>query len=112
MTTYTAANIASTIFLSIVFIACFVHLWANFDRHSPTVERWGWTLIGAGAIGAAVYPWTPGFEAFPIDLVMHAGMALIALGLVRGRVRGWLVNVAGWHKIDRRARQDAGTAFK
>lgn len=109
-----AANVASTIFLSIVVIACVLHLWANFDKHSPEVERWGFTLIAAGAFGSAVYPWTPAIEQFPIDLVMHMGMALIALGLVRGRIRGWLIHVVGWQKFDRRAPQNdyETTVFK
>lgn len=98
-----ATNVASSIFLAIVFIACFMHLWANFDRHSPTVERWGWTLIGAGALGSAIYPWSKTIENFPIESIMHCGMALIAIGLIRGRVRGWIVNAVGWRRFERRS---------
>ena len=98
-------NILSTLCLAVVALACVMHLAENFDKHSPHIERIGFTLIGAGAMGQAVYIWWPKIESFPFELVMQIGMALIAVALVRGRLRCWFAQMpcAGW--ADRRRRE-------
>lgn len=104
-----ADDLASTIALAIVCIACVMHLASNVTAASPECERWGFTLTGAGAFGVAVYMWWPTIEGFPFPLLMHIGMALIALSIIRGRVREWLIS-HGAKALDRRRQVDLGEA--
>lgn len=99
-------NILSTMCLAIVAMACVMHLAENFDKHSPHTERAGFVLIGAGALGEAVYIWWPKIESFPFGLVMQIGMALIAVALVRGRLRCWLAQMPSMQWADRRMRRE------
>lgn len=96
------ANLAHTIALAIVVIACVVHLTTNVDKTSTHCERWGFVLTGAGAFGDAVYRWTSIIEPWDFELTLHVGMALIALSLVHGDLRGWLSRVRGFRWMDRR----------
>ncbi len=99
-----AENLISTICLIVVFIACVIHLTTNINWHSNECERWGFVLTGAGAIGRAVYFWSTRFEEFPFPALMHLGMALIALSLIYGRVRGWVAQLPGMRWTERRQR--------
>lgn len=92
----------SSVALAIVISGCVLHLSANVDRHSPGCERWGFILTGAGAFGKVVYLWWPKIESFPFPTLMHVGMALIALALLRGHLRGWLSRLNGFHWAERR----------
>lgn len=96
-------NIVNTIALATVFIACALHAAGNITHASAECERWGFVLTGAGAFGTVATIWWPRWEwqQFGWDSVMHVGMALIALWLVSGKVRGWLV-ACGLVWVDRR----------
>lgn len=83
-------DIASSIALGLVCIGCVLHLIDHVDWHSLSCERWGYILTAAGAFGEVVYIWWPKIESFPFGLLMHVGMALIALSLFRGRAVGLL----------------------
>lgn len=98
----TAGGIAHTVSLSIVWIACVVHLTTNVDHRSTHCERWGFVLTGAGAFGDAAYLWTSHIEPWDFGLTMHIGMAFIALNLISGRVRAVLARVPGLRWTDRR----------
>ena len=97
-----ATHAASTVTLLIVCAACIAHLNDHMDRSTPLCQRWGFVLTAAGAFGRAVYPWWPTIEYFPFDLVMQTGMALIALSLLRGHLRGWLAHLPGLAILERR----------
>ena len=95
-------NIGSTICLVIVFFGCFLHLVSHVDQHSPACERLGFVLTCAGAFGEIVYRWWPKIESFPFELLLHTGMALIALALMRGQLRGWVARIPGMKWTERR----------
>ena len=99
-------TVLDTAALAAVVAACVVHYAANLDRHSSHCERWGFVLTGAGAFGEAVYHWTTMIEPFDFGLMMHAGMALIAAALVRGRVRALIAKWPGMKWAERRARHE------
>lgn len=101
-------NWAQTLALAFVALACFLHLNDNVDRHSAEVEAWGFILTGAGAFALSIHfglrifwPATK-TDLSQFGLVMHVGMALIALWLVAGRIRAWLASVPGLEWTDRR----------
>lgn len=94
--------VANTLCLAVVVVSCFLHLAGNVDKNSPHCERFGFIFTGAGAVGLAIYPWSPTIENFPFDTLMHAGMALIAASLVQGKVRAFLASIPGLHWTDRR----------
>lgn len=96
-----ATQIASTIALAIVIVGCVLHLNAHVDPATAHCVRWGFILTPAGAFGIVVYMWWPTIEGFPFDLVMHIGMALIAVSIVRGRIREMLIS-HGMRALDRR----------
>lgn len=97
-------NWVNTIALACVVLSCFLHLNANVDRHSSEVEAWGFILTGAGAFGTACSIWWPRLEVLFVgyDTLMHAGMALIALWLVAGKLREWMATIPGLEFTDRR----------
>lgn len=85
-------DILSSVALLLVCIACALHLNANVGPESAHCERLGFVLTMAGAFGQAVYPWWPKIEAFHFDAVLHIGMSLIALSLMRGHLRAFLIS--------------------
>lgn len=81
----TLQSIAQSIALTIVCIGCVLHLIDRVDWRSLLCERLGFVFAGAGAFGEVIYLWWPKVELFPFSLLMHVGMALIALSLFRVR---------------------------
>ena len=59
-------------------------------------------LTGAGSFGDAVYHWTKRVEPYNFELLMHVGMAFIALSLIQGKVRALLARTPGLAWTDRR----------
>jgi len=92
----------NTLCLLIICAGCIAHLAENFNKHSPELQRYGFVFTGAGAFGDVVYFWWPRIESFPFELLMHTGMALIAISLLRGRVQGWLAQLPGFRWAERR----------
>lgn len=104
MTVADFENIANTVTLVAVLIACGMHLASNVGPGSSECERYGFALTGGGAFGMAITIWWPRFEYFPIgyDTCMHFGMALIAGWIVQGHIRAFVASVPGFGWTDRR----------
>lgn len=81
-----AEQAASTLCLLIVAVACVAYLNDHVDRSTPACERLGYVFTAAGALGNAIYPWWPTIEYFPFGLILHVGLALIALSMLRDRL--------------------------
>ena len=95
-------RVANSIVLLIVCVGSVSHLAENFNKHSPEAPRYGFILTGAGAFGEVVYLWWPKLESFPFDLLMHVGMALVAISLLRGRLLDWLSHLPSFGWTERR----------
>lgn len=96
--------LVDTIALAVVFVACVIHYTEQLGRHSPTCEVIGFVFTGAGAFGDAVYHWTTKVEHFNFELLMHVGLAFIAVSLIQGHVRALLARTPGLGWTDRRSR--------
>lgn len=90
--------------LLVVVVACIVQYAEHLNRHSPACAIIGYLACGAGAFGAALYIWWPVIDSVPYASIMHAGMALIAVSLIREKSRAWLAlarskAAAGWSRV-------------
>lgn len=81
----------STITLTVVWIACLMHI-RQMGWHTSHCERFGFVFTAAGSFFLAYYPWWPKIESFPAAQLQHTGMALIALSLIRGQIRAFFID--------------------
>jgi hypothetical protein len=99
-------DIANTIALGLVAIAMMIYINENVDKHTAGCERWGFILTAAGAAGHAAGYWWPWGGAEEVETILHIGLALTAIAMVRGDLRLMLDRAkTSWDGIDRRARQ-------
>lgn len=72
-------------FLSIVFIACVIHI--NENVQTAWCLRLGYAMIIGGCAGSGLEWFWPDKTNYWADLIMHAGMAFVAVGLTRDKMR-------------------------
>lgn len=97
-------RMVDTVCMAVVVVACIIHYTENLGRHSPSCEVVGFILTGAGCLGEAIYHWTTRVEPFNFGLLLHIGIAFIAVSLIQGRVRALLARTPGLGWTDRRNR--------
>lgn len=103
MNAQTAFDILSTASLIVLAAMCLVHINEHVTRASSHCERLGFALVIGGACGQALSYWWPKIELFPVDALLHLGLALVALAMVRGDVHNLVARLKGWDGVDRRA---------
>ncbi|MFN8696304.1 MAG: hypothetical protein ACK50D_13265 [Burkholderiales bacterium] len=97
-------SIVNTICLLVLCACCTLYI-NNMSVTTPGCERWGFVLTAAGAFGHALGYWWPWGGANEVETILHIGIALIAVALMRGELRALLMRAAAWDGItDRRRR--------
>lgn len=96
-------NVANTAFLSIVILACVCH-YNGMTAATPECERWGFLLVGTGSLASALSIWWPIWNDFYPDTMQNLGMALLALGMMRGKLHALIARIRGWDGQERRSR--------
>lgn len=71
---------------------------ANVTRATAATERYGMILSLAGSIGIAIGYWTPLSGLYYFQTVLHIGLSLIAVSVLRGE--GSLFLAQAQRKID------------
>lgn len=100
------ASIVQTCCLAIVAAAALLHL--NATRDTAWCERLGFALTAGGAFGVMAETWWLQAE-YVASFILHTGLALVALSLVRGDLRALFGGA--WNGSDRRRRRLSATEF-
>lgn len=98
------ATIINTLALVIVGMAMLIYINEHIDKHTAGCERWGFVLTAAGAFGHAAGYWWPWGGADEVEIILHVGLGLTAIAMVRGDLRIILERAQdGWNGVERRA---------
>ncbi len=93
-------NIINSAALIIVFLGMVLYINQHMGPHTAGCERWGFILTAAGAFGHACAYWWPWDGARGVELILHIGLALVVVALVRGDLRE--IFARAWSGIERR----------
>jgi hypothetical protein len=97
-------HIINTVSLLIVCGAMLLYINDRMDKHTDGCERWGFILTAAGAFGHAASYWWPWGGSNEVETILHIGLALTAIAMVRGDLRALLNRArSNWDGVDRRA---------
>lgn len=100
------ANLVNTVALLIVCAAMLIHINQHMSPDTPGCERWGFVLTAAGTFGHAFGYWFQTSGYLWIETIMHIGLALTAIALVRGDLRDMLAKARRWDgKNERRTNE-------
>ncbi|MCA3000318.1 MAG: hypothetical protein ING75_17150 [Rhodocyclaceae bacterium] len=102
-------NIINTIALLVLCLAVLLYINQHMDRHTAGCERWGFVLTAAGAFGHACAYWWPWDGGDEVETIMHIGLALVAIAMVRGDLRAMIARAQSWDGIDRRGERREST---
>lgn len=86
-----------------------IYINTHIDRRSAGCERWGFILTAAGAFGRACAYWWPWSGGNEVETIMHFGLALVAIAMVRGDLRAMIARAQAWDGIDRRGERREST---
>jgi hypothetical protein len=79
----------------------------HMDRHTAGCERWGFVLTAAGALGHACAYWWPWGGGNEVEIILHIGLALVAVAMVRGDLRAMIARAQAWDGKDRRGNRES-----
>lgn len=103
-------QIINTIALLVLSVAVLIYINEHIDRHTAGCERWGFILTAAGAFGHACDYWWPWDGGDEVEIILHIGLALVAVAMVRGDLRAMIARAKAWDGIDRRGeRRESAT---
>jgi hypothetical protein len=102
-------QILNTAALLILCLCVLLYINEHMDRHTAGCERWGFILTAAGAFGHACSYWWPWDGADGVETIMHVGLALVAIAMVRGDLREMLNRAQSWDGKDRRGEHESTT---
>lgn len=104
--------IISSAALVVLIAAAAVHL-NTMTRQTAHCERFGFVLLFAGALTSVCEWWWPGVEDFYGETMLHVGLALIAVSMVRPQLREWRARMTGrWNGVNRRVLMRSAKADK
>lgn len=101
----TIPAIINTLALLTVCGGMLLYINQHMDRHTAGCERWGFVLTAAGSAGHAMAYWLPWSGKDEVEIILHIGLALVAVAMVRGDLREMLNRAKEWDGANRRTPQ-------
>ncbi|MFO0157401.1 MAG: hypothetical protein ACK51V_00015 [bacterium] len=95
-------QVINSVALLVLCLSVLLYINEHMDRHTIGCERWGFILTAAGAFGHACDYWWPWAGADGVETIMHVGLALVAVAMVRGDLREMLNRAKEWDGANRR----------
>jgi hypothetical protein len=95
--------------LVMVCLCMLLYINKHMDRHTAGCERWGFVLTVAGAFGHACAYWWPWGGGDEVEIILHIGLALVAVAMVRGDLREMLNRAKAWDGKERRGDRESIT---
>jgi hypothetical protein len=93
--------IVNSFCLVVVMIVCAARA-THMPRRGALIERVGLAILAGGALGVACLYWRHWQGVRYVHTILHIGMAIVALSVVRGQWARLVGTLRGWDGVDRR----------
>jgi hypothetical protein len=102
-------QIVNTVALGALCLCILLYINQHMDRHTAGCERWGFVLTAAGSAGHALAYWWPWGGGDEVEIILHIGLALVAVAMVRGDLRAMIARAKAWDGKNRRGNHESIT---